>query len=272
MVLGITPLVREPHYKVYVSKVYSLLVITGLSIALPFSLCYKQTEFAAMVNVRLVIAALMTASLYAFNCLSILSLPFSMRIKWQHLFNNLIKLEASIPNKSTKVKQYYFVFFFVNAFFWTVTISDLWIWYDIVGWEYIQQYLMDGVQTYFVLIYSLVLHALIRSLAGYYDNLRHLLENRISQWKKHIHMVPDDSSAFLVHNQHLFALLKDTVDVFNDIFGWPILLVLVYTGLLVIDYLDYTFKNYDGLDNNDFYKVATSNVFLVFLFFVCTHL
>ncbi|CAH1380348.1 unnamed protein product, partial [Tenebrio molitor] len=39
---------------------------------------------------------------------------------------------------------------------------------------------------------------------------------------------------------HLY-LLKDTVDIFNDIFGWPIFFIIVYTTLHILNHFDNIF-------------------------------
>jgi hypothetical protein len=73
---------------------------------------------------------------------------------------------------------------------------------------------------------------------------------------------------FLANIEHLLAHFRDTVDLFNDPFGWPIVLMIVYTSLMVINYIDDTFKNSDNLDDEDFFKVVISNINLVLLFIV----
>jgi gustatory receptor len=44
--------------------------------------------------------------------------------------------------------------------------------------------------------------------------------------------------------------------------------MIVYTSLMVINYIDDTFKNSDNLDDDDFFKVVISNINLVLLFIV----
>jgi hypothetical protein len=39
--------------------------------------------------------------------------------------------------------------------------------------------------------------------------------------------------------------------------------MIVYTSLMVINYIDDTFQNSDNLDDEDFYKVVISNINLV---------
>jgi hypothetical protein len=69
---------------------------------------------------------------------------------------------------------------------------------------------------------------------------------------------------------YLLGLLRNTVEVFNDLFGLPILLMILYSSMMMIDYLDDGFRHWDHFKDVTFYSVVISTIVLVLLYFVIT--
>jgi hypothetical protein len=64
-------------------------------------------------------------------------------------------------------------------------------------------------------------------------------------------------------------VLKETVDHFNDIFGWAILLNIFFASLRGLIYLDDTIKGVDNIKNvsRNYWQIA-SQIFFVLIFWV----
>jgi gustatory receptor len=265
---AITPSITGPDLKIATTKIHSVLVLSGLTIAVPFALAYKQSYYHDLIHIKLAVTVLMDVSLYLFNLITIAGVPFWKRQQWESLLGNLQKIKSGVLAGGTSLTSYYIGYFVANLVFCVATVSDFYIWYQIVGYEYFQQYLVETVQVYMLFYYYFVLFAFIKMLRGYYTNLRLLLEEKFANCHHIGTTFTGKNLNFLPNIEHLLAHLRDTVDLFNDLFGWPILLMIVYTSLMVINYIDDTFKNSDNLDDEDFFKVVISNINLVLLFIV----
>ncbi|KAJ3617912.1 hypothetical protein MTP99_006995 [Tenebrio molitor] len=73
--------------------------------------------------------------------------------------------------------------------------------------------------------------------------------------------------------KYFIEVLKDTVNIFNGIFGWPITLILTFTILHLLNYLDYSFITIVNLDkmfiiNSNIFDFV-SDVTTVYLIFLC---
>lgn len=53
-----------------------------------------------------------------------------------------------------------------------------------------------------------------------------------------------DLRKFLKNAVHFLCVLKETCDIFNAVFGWHVLLVVCYSSLQLLNYLDETFNNF----------------------------
>jgi gustatory receptor len=205
---------------------------------------------------------MMDVSLYLFNLITIAGVPFWKRQQWESLLGNLQKIKSGVLAGGTSSTSYYIGYFVANLIFCVATVSDFYIWYQIVGYEYFQQYLVETIQVYMLFYYYFVLFAFIKMLRGYYTNLRLLLEEKLVNCHHIGTTFTGKNLNYLANIEHLLVYLRDTVDLFNDLFGWPMQLI-VYTSLMVINYIDDTFQNSDNLDDEDFYKVVISNINLV---------
>jgi gustatory receptor len=268
--LAITPSLTGPNLKSHSTKIYPVVIVSSLTIGVPVVLFYRRLDYQDLIHIKLASTVLMDVSLYIFNFVTIAGVPFWNRNQWGKIVNNLRKIEARLPLGTTNVIPYYFAYFVVNATFWFAAITDFYIWYQIEGCGYFQQYLLEAIQTYMLFYYYIVVYIFTKMLAGYYAKLCLLFEKKIACCHHLGTTFAGKNLNFLSNIEQLLRLLRDTVDLFNDLFGWPILLMIVYTSLLVINYLDDTFKNSDDLDDDEFFIVIINNVSFVLLFFVIT--
>ncbi|KAJ3619932.1 hypothetical protein MTP99_003937 [Tenebrio molitor] len=105
------------------------------------------------------------------------------------------------------------------------------------GFEYVSRYNVDYLQDYMLYSYNTILYVIARMIFIKYK-LIHKFLRQVLYRKDDCEM-----NYYLKLKQietHLY-LLKDTVDIFNDIFGWPIFFIILYTTLHILNYFDNIF-------------------------------
>jgi hypothetical protein len=99
-----------------------------------------------------------------------------------------------------------------------VWIYQGYVWVDAIGLTFFSNILVVFFQTYCLVIYGLLLWEIVDLLLLKYKQINIFL----STWP--FSKTTLDKAAYMVH------LLNDSVDVFNDIFDWPLILIVAYTS------------------------------------------
>jgi hypothetical protein len=60
--------------------------------------------------------------------------------------------------------------------------------------------------------------------------------------------------------EFMLQILKKSVDIFNDVFGWPIALIVVLAGLQLLNYLHYLFINSSKYDPSLQWMLVTADL------------
>jgi gustatory receptor len=268
--LALTPAFIGPNLKIATTKTYPILLLSSLTIAVPISLFWRQSYYQNFIHIKLTISFLMDISLYLFNFVTIAGVPFLKRNKWQELLDNLEKFQKIVSASTINWTLHSIGCIMVNLIFLGTKFSNFYIFYKIVGDEYLQHYLVEIIQTYMLFYYYHVLYSVIKLIRSYYKHVRLLLEENLSYSHQVGTNLTERDLNLLNKAAYLLGLLRSTVEVFNDLFGWPILLMILYTSMMMINYLDDTFRHSDHFDNDDLYNAVISTIVLVLLFFVIT--
>nr|XP_015836309.1 PREDICTED: putative gustatory receptor 28b [Tribolium castaneum] len=70
----------------------------------------------------------------------------------------------------------------------------------------------------------------------------------------------------MLENRVVF--LKDIVDNFNKIFGWPLIFLMIVTGVAVVDFLDDIFKNSYDYSQEHYLGIVTATLLTVLLILI----
>jgi hypothetical protein len=115
--------------------------------------------------------------------------------------------------------------------------------------------------TYAKCLLKLVLYVILKMIADKY--------HRLSQQLRSL-MVKSNTRRILVvlrRMKYFIEVLKDTVNIFNGLFGWTITLILTFTFLHLLNYLDYLFITISNLDEMFIVKCIIADIMnLVFDF------
>ncbi|RZC33576.1 7tm 7 domain containing protein, partial [Asbolus verrucosus] len=224
------------------SKLYSLWVLMFFVIGVTISTVYKKPEYMELVHIKFAVAIFMDLTLFVFNC-TVVVIGIWKRKQWAILIKFLKMTPAS--HGSRLKLPYYTSFLVTHVIFWIVTIYDAYAWSDIMGTEFAKRYSVEIIQSYLLFLYQYLLYVIVKMLLLRY---RHLVQNFMQR------------QLSLKKIEYNFCLLRVIVETFNDIFGWPFLLIIFYTSLQLLSYFDDSFKSGFLYDENEYDEMIISNV------------
>jgi hypothetical protein len=260
--LTITP---SYNSKVSRSQTICTFVLVTLEILLMiFSVVTRQVRYPQIYS-KVVVSVLNDLYLLIFSCCISLTVVLWKKAQWQKLITNL-KIIASNANNTKKIVQHVKIslarlvtdltILIVEYGFWS-TIFDLSNFIKISNAHYVDYYLVFSFNTFLSLILIVVLTQ--------YRYLNQVLEEQIGSEIIYL----DKLASLLREIERNLLFLKETVDLINDIFGWPLALLISYTTLYIVNNFDYIFQDYLIPDNKIAFKILADTT-LVLLTFVST--
>jgi gustatory receptor len=227
-ILALTP-PYNPELTLF-RKIYSTVVLAVITVGVIISTINKRL-YRNFISIKIAEHLVLDGSLLIFNYCSITAVTFWKRRQWKELVENL-KIIADAEIWSSVVV------FIALQFLGVLTLtSALYTRVDMYGFEYVSRYNVDYLQDYMLYSYNTILYVIARMIFINYKLINKFL------WQI-LHRTGDcETNCHLKLKQietHLY-LLKDTVDIFNDIFGWPIFFIIVYTTLHILNHFDNIF-------------------------------
>jgi gustatory receptor len=134
------------------------------------------------------------------------------------------------------------------------------VWSDILGFEYYGEYFVEVVQLYFQFYYNYFLCVIVKIFLNRYKYVNFLLSEQLIYVKIRKTISTKEYPISIGRIEDLICGLKELNVIFNDIFGWPILMIILYSSLLMLNYLEEIFQNNFGYDNGQFLGVIISNI------------
>jgi gustatory receptor len=112
-----------------------------------------------------------------------------------------------------------------------------------MGWDYYRLYAVEYVQLYVQFMINFLIYTILTMLKARYQMTSLSLGRHICLVTKleRRSLAKQYPLSFLKKIKYDVCILKETVDVFNDIFGWPVLFIILYASLQVLLYMDTLF-------------------------------
>lgn len=225
-------------------KIYPSVVLTFFVVNVAAATIFKKSDYMSMIHVKFVIAVLMDSTLFFFNLIVIIIPAFWKRKEWSKLVKILTILRSLQDKKSSPV---YFII--IQIIFWAITLYDTYAWTMIMEFEFLKQYGVEILQSFLLFHHQCLLHVAINIvLEGYKDVITKFYT---------IELLNKESAKII---KHKLGLLQVCVRLFSEVFGWPFLLIIVYTSLQMLNYFDDSFENGFLYDENEYDEVIISNV------------
>ncbi|KAJ3642293.1 hypothetical protein Zmor_025093 [Zophobas morio] len=225
-------------------KIYPSVVLTFFVVNVAAATIFKKSDYMSMIHVKFVIAVLMDSTLFFFNLIVIIIPAFWKRKEWYKLVKILTILRSLQDKKSSPV---YFII--IQIIFWAITLYDTYAWTMIMEFEFLKQYGVEILQSFLLFHHQCLLHVAINIvLEGYKDVITKFYT---------IELLNKESAKLI---KHKLGLLQVCVRLFSEVFGWPFLLIIVYTSFQMLNYFDDSFENGFLYDENEYDEVIISNV------------
>jgi gustatory receptor len=209
----------------------------------------------------------------SFTICTVLAPTFLKRKQWRKLLQHLQDIERITVNRNTTKMSFLLEFVAVHAIILIPSIYYVYIWNEILSPNFFNQYFVELVQIYFQFFYIYLLCTVVKMLhSGYkYANtlvLKQLnyitLENHVSQKFFHLQMRQIED---------IFCFLQEANVEFNDVFGWPIILIILNSAFFFLNYLSEIFRNNFSYGDNLYVEAVVSNMSLASVIMVsCRYL
>jgi hypothetical protein len=160
---------------------------------------------------------------------------------WLDLTDNLKKTKYLVQVKNSKTEKIkeLAAFAVVNLLQILMTSYIQYAWYQIGGVAEFLQHEVVCFEIFFKYFYKYLLYVIICMLLVRYRGLKLLLETCLKEHHESGCPQGQVPTSLIRNVQYAMSLLHKTVNIFNDMFGWPMLLIIVYTTLEVLNNIDY---------------------------------
>ncbi|RZC34652.1 hypothetical protein BDFB_009047 [Asbolus verrucosus] len=219
--LAITPSTIKVKNVTTVEKWHAIFMLAFYTVAVLISCIYRASSYRAFIHIRLTIHVMLDTTLYMFSICTILT-AFRRR-QWYRLMKNLRNVRSFRNNSE---QSHYRSFVVLNLIYWVVISYLGWIFYGTMGMEFFKQYGIEYLQIYTQFLISFLMYAILKMLKKRY----HSVKNSLLMKKFEVSLIKYD-----------IRVLKECVDIFNRIFGWPFLMNIVYASLQILIYLSNIF-------------------------------
>ncbi|RZC32000.1 7tm 7 domain containing protein [Asbolus verrucosus] len=220
----------------------------------------SKNFYKDLIYVQVAVYVLQDVNLILFNFNTVLSLFCYKKNQWRKIMQNM-RIVVSAVDK-VKISRAVTVVLILHVFGVAIIFSSICLRGTVGGVEYFKQYNVRYFQHYLMLFYSTLLYLVSNLLVLSYKHLNDFLRQSVTGKKILLSVNKIESSVYL---------LKDTIDLFNDIFGWPILQIISYTIFYTIGQIDKIFIA-NSLQNTYFFRRVVADVISLFLVFMETAL
>ncbi|KAH0820653.1 hypothetical protein MTP99_000554 [Tenebrio molitor] len=231
--LAFTPGHKEIKNETIPQKVYSYSMVTLITVGVGISVGYRQPDYVRLSYMRAIIQILLDSILYLLNICTILTALWK-RPQWHKLTKNLktVQNHNNIVEKSDR-----FLFVFYNLIYCGYQTYMTLIFYDIMGVEFFKQFAIEYLQLYGQFIINFAFYVFSKVVLVRYRSLRKNLESQVRLVRKLSSRRVVYSLDHLNRIKYDIYLLKESVDIINNLFGWPVLLNIMFAGLQMLVYM-----------------------------------
>lgn len=263
-------------------KLYTLGLIVLFTLATLLATIEKKKFYMKLIHLKMVLNSLIDLNLYILQIYIFCLSTIYKKTEWFQLIRNLKTISPlasfhhRIPaNKTTKFNYWVLIFLISNLIYVLIATYAFWLWCRTLGFrDNSTQYLVHYVMNYLTnCFYSFFLCNLLWIILDGYRNIHFGLNKQVKHVQKlnKNYNIPNvNFMLFLNKIEIQIITMKETVELFNDIFGWPMFLKIVYSSLQLLNFLDYIFlqKQKAYVDQKYILSIKLSNFSRLFTNFV----
>jgi hypothetical protein len=251
--LAITPPSTETKENNRCRQMHQVLMIVGIVVGVIVSTYYKN--FYLQYNLAKITVCLLTDCVLCAFCCRIIVEASRVR-SWRGLVDGLEETASLVQDEDAQTSKVVFKFLGLQVVFWGCTIYIQTYWVTILGMLQLKQYSVEILETYIQFFYTFYICTVLEMIRKRYESLRRLYEHRFVQ-----------NGPNLVQMSRFVCSLKKVVNAFNDNFGYSLILLICFTTLQFLNYLDYNLQSHEyGKENLT--QVIIAQVLAILISFV----
>ncbi|KAJ3617721.1 hypothetical protein MTP99_006816 [Tenebrio molitor] len=240
-------------------KLYIIAVFLFYSVWSIVIFISRKSHYSRLALIPSVLQILLEVDLLTYGFYTLIVVGLMKRNQWSLLIRNLERVECEVNNK----KSLYWIFFVSNAIYFGMIAFTFYVWVDVLGLKFLKFYCVESLQVYSQFFYIILGCLILKMILSRYKYQKFLLNRHLTLARKQL------SNLILLKVKRNLLVLKETVDHFNDIFGWAILLNIFFASLRGLIYLDNAIKGADSIDNvpQNYWQMA-SHIFVVLFYWI----
>ncbi|XP_064214558.1 uncharacterized protein LOC107398074 isoform X2 [Tribolium castaneum] len=215
----ITPSRPDQTHQTIYQKIWALIVFLFLTLCTIFWFINRISRYAKYVHIKLVMRILRHILKYCLCSYAIIGASFFNSKPWCKLLSKLQDVEES--------RFFYVEFLITNAVFWLVSLFSTYSYFGFSLFKRFEIVVTSLVQSYVMFYYNYLIYAILKIIRAKYKDLNKALKKGVISSKQ------IETSLFN---------LKEIVDTFNKIFGWPLLFIIFTSSIIFLDYTDEFFN------------------------------
>jgi gustatory receptor len=239
-ILALTPPSIEVKRNTFGRKLYILAVCALVTSGVIFS-AIKKNFYRQHIHIKIVVCFLNDFTLNGLFFYATIILGLRKRHLWKSLFNNFERtgyLTKLINDKNTA--PYYLGFLAANFIHLVQASYVAFVWFQIDGFDCFARNVVKTVQLYTQFFYTFLLCVLCNMLLARYKGLKSLLETYMQQNSQltKVYRSAEIPLNLIKKTEYTMCLLKKSVDTYNEMFGWPMFLIISYTAIEILNTID----------------------------------
>jgi hypothetical protein len=252
--LGLTPSTTKNLTVSTPRKIYIISIFLFCSVCSTILLVQQVSRYSNLTLIHSALEILLQVVLFAHSFYILIVSGLLKQRQWSQLLRNLQRVECEPSNK----KSLHLIFFLPNAAYAVTIVFVFYAWIKIVGGaKLFKMHTLESLQAYSQSFYNVLACVVLQMILSRYKNQYFLLNQHFAPTRKQL------SKVVLLKVKRNLLVLRETVDLFNDIFGWTILLSIFFGGLRGLTYLDKAIKENDHRGPQHQMQMAAHVVFLL---------
>ncbi|XP_044264981.1 uncharacterized protein LOC123011554 [Tribolium madens] len=227
--LALTPAKIEKNGLVFPSKTYALLWIILFTAGVSISAFYRKASYKKFTPVILTIQVATDTVLFILN-ISTIIITATKRHQWNR-FINILKF---LKNNNEKGDLFWFLpFLLTNVVFVVIFTYYTTIYAQRMGVDFFKYYAVEYFQFYAQFIVYYLIYEFLNLILNAFNDLSKTMCKLLKMRSNRLHKL---SFKKLKSD---FCALAECVEIFNNTFGWLLLLSMGFTTLQVLTYMQY---------------------------------
>jgi hypothetical protein len=252
--LAITPPSTETKENNGCRQIHQVLMIVGIVVGVVVSTFYKK--FYEEYNLaKTTVCILADCFLCAFCCRVIVE---ASRVRsWRELVDGLEGTSSLVQDENVQTRKVVCKYLVLQVIFWVGNIYINVYWGTILGALHYKMFTVEILEFYIQFFYTFYIYTVLEMIRKRYEGLRRLYKHRFVE-----------NGTNLEQMSRFVSSLRKVVNAFNDNFGYSLILLISFTILQILNYMEYNLRSDEYLTEDDMTHIILTQVLTILLSFV----